>query len=95
MALKDDVKLLTLRSSTRLINETRAPLEVRVWQPHQAMETVHPLEPGGTLPMPLRPDTGSYRICLRPMGAISDASAAASLQGSYDVRPPAARPLDS
>ena len=95
VTLKDDVKLLTLRSSTRLINETRAPLEVRVWQPHQAMETVHPLEPGGTLPMPLRPDTSSYRICLRPMGAISDASAAASLQGSYDVRAPAARPLDS
>ena len=62
VGLQADRKVLTLRSSTRLINETRVPLEVRVWQPHQGMETVHPLAAGGTLPMPLRPDNGSYRI---------------------------------
>ena len=70
--------MLTLRSSTRLINETRVPLEVRVWQPHQGMETVHPLAAGGTLPMPLRPDNGSYRIHLRPVPA------ATQLEGSYE-----------
>ena len=88
VGLQADRKVLTLRSSTRLINETRVPLEVRVWQPHQGMETVHPLGADGTLPMPLRPDTGSYRIYLRPIPA------ATQLEGSYEWSDPCSFPGD-
>ena len=81
VTLHADRKVLTLRSTTRLVNQTRVLLEVRVWQPHQALETVHPLEPGGTLPMPLRPDTGSYRICLRPIDGSYEWSAPCTFPG--------------
>jgi hypothetical protein len=81
VSLRGDSKLVRLLSTTTLRNETNHLLEVRVWRPQNDMESVHPLESRAALPMPLRAESGSYRICLRPMDGDYDWSASCTLPG--------------
>jgi hypothetical protein len=67
VSLDGDQRVVRVSSTTRFRNESSVLLAVRLWQPERDAESVHPLEPGYSLPMPLRSDAGAYRICLRPM----------------------------
>ena len=87
VSLDRDVKRVALHSTTSLINETTKLLDVRVWQPSREIESVHPLPPGERLPLPLRPDGGGYRLCLRPAGSASGAA-------SYEWSEPLSAPGD-
>lgn len=92
--LLDDVKCVRLTSTTRLRNETRELLCVRVGHPHQASETVHPLKPGESLPMPPQHGSFAYRVCMRPMDGDFEWSAQCTIPADDGTtQPPASASL--
>jgi len=92
VSLQADRKQLRLVSTSTLHNDSGVLLAVRVWHVQQDAESVHPLPPGGVLPLPIRPNRSGYRICLRPMDGEydwspqyllpGDAGAAANMPGA-------------
>lgn len=73
MSLVNDQKCVAIHSTSRLVNASSVHLDVRLSLPTSSeAETVHPLPPGTTLPLPPRTDGGSVRLCLRPSSGEQD-----------------------
>ena len=87
--LLNDEKRVRLLSTTRLRNQTRVLLCVRIGHPHQQADSIHPLAPGETLPMPPQHGSFAYRVCLRPMDGDYEWSAQCSIPpDDGSVQPP-------
>ena len=97
VSLVNDQKRVAVLSTTRLRNSTAVHLDVRLErQPLTTggFESVHPLAPGGMLPLPLRADGGSYRVCLRPSSGDQDWCAQTHVPSNAEAAPAVTVPLE-
>ena len=96
VSLVNDQKRVAVLSTTRLRNSTAVHLDVRLEQQPLTtggFESVHPLAPGG-MPLPLRADGGSYRVCLRPSSGDQDWCAQTHVPSNAEAAPAVTVPLE-
>ena len=94
VSLVNDQKRISIHS-TGYGTGSAHHLDVRLAAPSPTEpESVHPLPPGGTLPLPLRVDGSSYKLCLRPSSGEQDWCRPCNVPvGTADALPAATVPL--